>query len=193
MAGLGTLVLVVGPSGAGKDTLMQAAAERLAPTGRFHFVQREITRPADAGGENHIAIDGKAFAEKEAQDAYLLTWRAHGNCYAIPREPAHALRQAGVAVVANVSRTVLDAARARLQPVHIVEVSASPDVLRARIAARGRENAEDVAARVERGGAISISGSDITTVMNDQDLEDGVARMVAALEVASTAEWAPVN
>ncbi len=193
MPGLGALILVVGPSGAGKDTLLAGAMERLTGTGRFQLARRVITRPADAGSENHIEMDEAAFRTAEANGEFLLSWRAHGLCYGIPRDPYAKLREDGVAVIANVSRGVIGEARARLQPVAVVSVAASPAVLAARLAARGREDAADIEARLARADALDVGGHDVSTVMNDGALDVGVAAMAAALEGASTAEWNPAE
>lgn len=189
MAGLGALILCVGPSGAGKDTLLDGAAERLAATGRFHFARRAITRPAEAGGENHLPMDEATFLRDESEDGFLLSWRAHGLCYGIPRDPAARLREDGMAVIANVSRTVIDQARCRLQPINVIMVTAGADILAARLQARGRETAADVAKRLARAEAYVVSGRDVTTVQNDGGVEEGITAMTAALEAASSAEW----
>lgn len=189
MAGRGALVLCVGPSGAGKDTLLDGAAEALAETQRFHFAKRAITRPADAGGEDHIPMDEAEFLKRESEGEFLLSWRAHGLCYGIPKEPTTRLRTEGVSVIANVSRTVIDDARNRLQPASVVLVTASAETLAARLAARGRESAADVAARLGRAEAYDVSGRDVAVVSNDGSVESGVSAMVNALEAASSAEW----
>ena len=191
MAGLGALILVVGPSGAGKDTLLDGAAENLTTSGRFHFARRAITRPANAGGENHIAMDEAMFLAHETEGKYLLSWRAHGLRYGIPREPAETMRKNGIAVVANISRGVIDIARTKLQPVSVILVTASPQILAERLALRGRETVEDIANRLARADAVTTSGSDLTTVQNDGDVASGIAAMTAALETASAAEWQP--
>jgi phosphonate metabolism protein PhnN/1,5-bisphosphokinase (PRPP-forming) len=165
------LVLVVGPSGAGKDTLLDAARQKLADDPRFHFVRRVITRPADAGGEAHEAVTEAEFARRDL----ALQWQAHGLSYGIPVDAVGA----AAVVVANVSRTVIIDAAQRF-PVHVIEVTAPPEVLAARLAARRREDAIAVAARLARNVDLPRTVP-VLTVMNDQSLEAGIARFVEAL------------
>jgi ribose 1,5-bisphosphokinase len=171
------LVLVVGPSGAGKDTLLEAARQTLADDPRFRFVRRVITRPADAGGEAHEPATAEEFAARD----FALQWQAHGLSYGIP---ADAIEEDAV-VVANVSRTVI-ADAARRFPTRVIEVTAPSDVLAARLAARARETAADVAARVSRSVPLP-DHVHVETVVNDASLADGVARFLAALTRAASA------
>jgi ribose 1,5-bisphosphokinase len=171
------LVLVVGPSGAGKDTLLEAARQTLADDPRFRFVRRVITRPADAGGEAHEPATAEEFAARD----FALQWQAHGLSYGIP---ADAIEEDAV-VVANVSRTVI-ADAARRFPTRVIEVTAPSDVLAARLAARARETAADVAARVSRRVALP-DHVHVETVVNDASLAEGVARFLAALTRAASA------
>ena len=176
----GALVLVVGPSGAGKDTLIAEAAEALAADPGYVFPRRIVTRPAEAGGEPHIAQSLAAFEEAEKAGAFALSWRAHGLAYGIPGAIADDLR-AGRHVVVNVSRGVIDTARLRFPRVHAIAVVVAQDELARRLAARSRETADDIAARLARAQAFDREGSGIHLLDNDGSPEEGCARMVALL------------
>jgi len=177
------LIGIVGPSGAGKDTLMEAARVALAGDAAFAFLRRAITRPAAAGGEDHIPLTRDAFLAARDADAYALWWEAHGLLYGIPRGPLEDALAGGRAAVANLSRRALPGAAARL-PLRVIEVTAPPAVLAARLAARGRETAEDVARRLSRDAPLP-PGLAAETVVNDGAVAEGAARLLAALRRAA--------
>lgn len=174
------LVLVVGPSGAGKDTLLDGARAALDGDPDFVFPRREITRPAEAGGEDHDPVDEARFAAREAAGGYALTWRAHGLAYGIPADIADDLALDRTVVV-NVSRAVLDEARARFGALRVLVVTADPEILARRLSQRGRESAADIAQRLTRAEAIPVAGDDVVVVQNDSTPQEGVARFLAAL------------
>lgn len=176
----GTLVLVVGPSGVGKDTLIEGARALLAGDPQVIFARREITRAADAGGEDHHPVTPAAFAARRAAGAYLLSWEANGHSYGASATYEGDLA-AGRTVVLNASRSVLDAARARFAPVRIVAITAPPEALRARLAARGRESHAEIEARVARAGMLPVMGDDVTVIANDGPLDAGAAALAAVI------------
>lgn len=174
----GRLVLVVGPSGAGKDTLIAAGKAALAGDPRFVFPRRVVTRPAMAALEDHDSVSPEAFAAAKAAGAFALDWEAHGLCYGLPARLAEDIA-AGRVVVFNGSRAMVEAAQAKFPGTRVLLIEATPEVRADRLAGRGREGAADIAARLKREvpdvppGAIWID--------NSGALADGIGRFVAAL------------
>ena len=177
----GALVLVVGPSGAGKDTLIGAAKAALGDDQRFSFPRRVVTRQAMVELEDHDSVDAVEFERQKLRGAYALDWEAHGLCYGVPAAIDAAI-VAGRVVVVNTSRKVIERAVEKYPACHVLVVTADPDVRARRLAGRGRESAEDVAARLAREGAPVPAGVEAVTVDNSGSLDDGVARFVGALK-----------
>ncbi len=175
------LVLIVGSSGAGKDSLLDAARHLLATDPHVHFVRRAITRPETAGGEAHEALTEAEFAAREAAGGFALTWRAHGLCYGIPAGIADHLAQRDL-VVANASRAIIAHAAERFRT-RVIEITAPPGLRAARLGLRGREDETDIATRLARDVALP-PGVMIERVANDSTLEEGIARFLAALNRA---------
>jgi thymidine phosphorylase len=180
----GTFFLVVGPSGAGKDSLIDGARALLEPTGRYVFARRVVTRPAGSPGEDHEAATDEAFDAREAKGDFLITWGAHGLRYGLPAELKR-LVESGRNVIANGSRATIAALAARLPRFVVVEVTAPPEVLAARIAGRGRESGEAIERRLSRTVEPRPEGIRATTICNDQSVEIGIERFVAAVEAAA--------
>lgn len=146
--GPGRLILVVGPSGAGKDTLIHGVRARCAGDLNVVFPRRAVTRPAGAAEDNDC-LTIEAFDRAAAQGSFALWWAAHGHKYGIPITIDADLR-AGRAVICNVSRTVVAEARRRYRDVAVVLVTAPPGVLAARLSARRRDSDGDLALRLRR-------------------------------------------
>jgi ribose 1,5-bisphosphokinase len=146
--GPGRLVLVVGPSGAGKDTLLQLAKAACADNRNIVFPRRVITREASRSEDNEEA-SREEFGHALARGEYAMHWQAHGHCYALPRAIDADIR-AGRTVVANVSRTVIGAVRRAYADVAVVSITAPPQVLAERLAMRQRDSDGTIEHRLHR-------------------------------------------
>lgn len=176
--GPGTLLLVVGPSGAGKDTLIDIARARFSADARVLFARRLVTRPAGAG-EAHGTLDEAEFEALRALGRFPLCWRAHGLSYALGPEVAEKIAQGGV-VVANGSRATLPEARARFARLKVVQVTAPAAVRAQRLAARGRESAADIEARLARSPEVDVAPDLlIENVGSPADGGDGLCGFIA--------------
>ncbi len=171
----GRIVLVVGPSGVGKDSLMDGARRVLAGRSDILFPKREITRPAEAGGEDHVAVTEAQYHARRELGGYLLSWGAHGLWYGLPAALEDDLNQ-GRRVVVNVSRSVLEEARDRFPQRRVISVTADEATLRSRLSARGREDAEQVERRLARARSFRVAGDDVVVLRNDGDFDAAVAR-----------------
>lgn len=176
----GTLFYIVGPSGAGKDTLIAGALARLAGTGRWVGAQRWITR-SDAIGEEHAAVDRATFEALRAEGRVLHSWEAHGLGYALPTTILDDLA-GGRSVLANGSRAAIPELGGRVSRFVVIEVTAPVEVLRARILARGRENGEAVEHRLARAVEPLAVAGDFARIVNDGAVDDAVEAFVAVLE-----------
>ncbi len=180
----GTFFAVVGPSGVGKDTLIAHARERLADEARFYFPTRYITRPPEAGGEEHIPLTAPQFTAVIESGGFALSWRANGLSYGIPSDVGARLDE-GVNVICNLSRTVVDAARQQFAYTRVIAVTASRDELARRLADRGRESAGVIAERLDRSVLEVPGGPDVDLIDNDGDLDRAAARFMSVIAAHS--------
>ena len=170
----GAFVAIVGPSGAGKDTLIAHARGKLAGEPQVDFVRRVITRPCDGQTEEHDTLTDGEFLEAVTDGAFALAWEAHGLRYGLPSSIDRAIENGHVAV-ANVSRGALPALRQRYANVAVVEITADPETLAARLAGRGRESRGEVLARLARtiscdttGPSVALDNSGAKEVAGDK-------------------------
>jgi ribose 1,5-bisphosphokinase len=166
----GRLVLVVGPSGAGKDSVIRYAKEKLAGNPRFVFPRRIITRTADPAHEDHDTVDAQCFDTLVQKDAFALWWTAHGLKYGVSKSVETELKHRKTAVL-NVSRSIVADAAERYANTLIAEIWATPAILAERLAARARKG-EDIAQRVERATKTLPPAIKAYRIVNEASLEN---------------------
>lgn len=176
------LVYFMGPSGAGKDSLLDWLRARLPAAPGVHWAQRTISRSAAPGGEAHESVSPQAFAALRSAQAFALHWQANGLDYGVRHAQLTPPLAAGQWVLLNGSRAHLSAALARFPQLLAVHITASPALLRQRLLARGRESAEAIDARVQRALRFAPpSGSAGIELHNDCALDEAGQRLLSAL------------
>jgi len=174
--GPGRLILVVGPSGAGKDTLLGLARAACADDNDVVFPRRVVTREASAS-EDNAELSPEGFREALERGEFAVHWEAHGHSYGLRRSIDDDLR-AGRAVVVNVSRTVIDGARRAYANVIVVAITAPPEVLAERLKMRSRSSDGGADQRLSR--TVDAAAPDVT-ILNVGRPEDHARRLLRAI------------
>ena len=178
--GPGRLVLVVGPSGAGKDTLLGLAKTACADDRNIVFPRRVVTREASQAEDNE-QLSPDAFRQAVARGEFAMHWEAHGHHYGLPRAIEDDVR-AGHIVVVNVSRTVVDALRRAYADVVVIGVTAPPEILAERLAIRARGSDGKIEQRLDR--AVDETGAPDITIHNVGNAQEHAERLVRIVKGA---------
>ena len=176
------LFYVIGASGCGKDSLMSYARKRLPHTAKVTFAHRYITRAADAGNENHIALSEADFAQRLNLNCFAMHWYSHGYHYGIGQEIQHWMAQ-GLSVVVNGSRAYLSQAAADFEQLHPILIEVDLAILEKRLVKRGRESKQEIINRLERAEALSqsISHPKLTRIQNNRSLAESGESLLSTL------------
>ncbi|WP_339514180.1 phosphonate metabolism protein/1,5-bisphosphokinase (PRPP-forming) PhnN [Pseudomonas sp. RL_15y_Pfl2_60] len=179
----GRLIYLIGPSGAGKDSLLNAAREQLAAMG-CRVARRVITRSAEAQGEEAISLSPTAFDEQKWVGAFAMSWQANGLSYGIPRQINEWLA-AGDNVLVNGSRAYLAEARARYPDMLAILLKVNDAVLRERLLQRGRESEAEIEQRLARNAQFAsqaTAGDEQLLVLdNSSNFEQTVANLISLI------------
>lgn len=196
----GWFVAIVGPSGAGKDTIMNAVHEVLKNNPEFLFVRRIITRKAginsfndhdetsqNIGNEDNIGVSLEKFFELSQKASFSLQWFAHGIHYALPIGIVDEVHK-GKIVIANVSRAELEHAKELFGKVYVIEINAPIEILKERLLGRKREKITDIEERLKRAN-IPIhlpEGAKYCYIDNSGNVKSAVDKMLSVLQSLSS-------
>lgn len=180
----GRLIYVIGPSGAGKDTVLQGVQSRLGNC--IHIAPRVITRPCQPDETHTVGVSHAQFRALEAEGHFALAWRANNLAYGI----SHDIRQwlsSGLDVLVNGSRAYLNHARLQFPDLYPVLLQVQPDELRLRLQKRGRETIEQINGRMQRNASLqtlphSHRGNPVIIIDNSGPVEHAVDALCQVLQ-----------
>ena len=175
----GQLFMVVGPSGVGKDTLIDAA---LLECSHISRIKRVVTRNLDAGGEDITSVSREQFDKMEARGAFAFSWHSHALSYGIPKE-IHTMLEAGQSLIFNGSRNLIDTVIKAVPKIKILSIEADIETLRRRLVARGRETAGDIERRLDRASFGVADGPNVTRILNNASLDEATKVLIKALSL----------
>lgn len=174
----GRLIGIVGPSGVGKDSIIEGI---LARRPDIHPVIRTITRAPDLAGEDYVPVTQAEFETAAMKSAFCLHWQAHGLRYGIPVAVQRNV-EAGAQQIVNLSRRVLPFAAEIFPSLVVLNVTASPEVLKTRLANRGRESKANIDARLARAAEPIDPSVHVITLCNEGPLGETVEKALRELD-----------
>jgi len=180
------LIYIIGPSGAGKDSLLAWLRQHLPIDAPLHWARRSITRAADGGNEDHESVDQAGFSALRSAGHFALHWEANGLSYGVRQTELEPLAQRHW-VLLNGSRSYLPEVRRRYQGVQVVHITANAATLEKRLLSRGRETAAEVQARVQRALAFSpvtlgAPDASVIEIQNNASLVEAGQALLQALQ-----------
>lgn len=165
------IILIVGASGVGKDTLLRKTKAKI----EANFIQRYITRRPDSNESNYY-LDETAFITLEKENYFASSWRAHGNLYGIARD--HILE--GINII-SVSRTAVPDFENAYSNVTTIHITLPDEKLYERLYNRKRESEDEIQKRIDRSKQ-SISSNRLIRFDNSLPIDISCEKFISLIQ-----------
>lgn len=182
MLSTGRLIVITGPSGVGKGTLVHALLGRHPELHLSISVTTRSPRPGEVDGRDYYFVDRPRFLEM-VNKSELLEWAEFaGNCYGTPLLPLKQRIEAGTSVVLEIE---LQGARQIRQTYpqaqHIFIRPPSMTELERRLRTRGKDSEDAIARRLQRATEEIAAADEFDFQIVNDDLEKTLEQIEAML------------
>ena len=170
---LGTLFLIIGNSGSGKDSIISGVINKFPSNLKRIYAPKRYINREPSESEKNIAITAENFKEMEEQGKFALSWQIYGLSYGIPIEIEDYLKK-GHPVIINVSRNIVKQAKKRYKHIKVVFIEVPFEITLQRIKDRKRESEELLKERIERARKNQKFPEADFTIDNSGRLDDAI-------------------
>lgn len=185
----GKLILLVGNSGSGKDSLLSVLKREAANGLNLVFPKRWITRYQEDPNEDYYPTTLGGFVEKIKAGDFFVWWEAYGYLYGIERE-IQAQLKAGANIALNVSRKVVPEIRQRYQNTIVIQIEVPAEKAFERLVKRARGETAEIRLRLERAERFRDFKDWDIRFINDGDLQSQGRKFSALFrKIISTPKW----
>ena len=167
------VILIVGASGVGKDTLIKEAKKELKK--KFNFIRRYITRKPDKSEKNFF-LEDSAFEILKENDFFISCWDAHNNLYGISKDSIKNKTN-----IISISRSKISDFEKNFDKVYVINITLNDTELKRRLIKRGRENIKEIEKRLERKYD-KIEARNLIVFQNDKSFDDSVKAFIDTLK-----------
>jgi guanylate kinase len=145
----GRLIVVSGPSGAGKDTLIKAALEAIPELALIASATTRKPREGEVDGKDHVFLSREEFERWIEEDRFLEWAEYSGNLYGTPKQSVEELLEIGRSVMLRIELQGARQIKERRPDAVMVFVRApSLEETRRRLESRATETSESVESRM---------------------------------------------
>jgi guanylate kinase len=182
------VVIISGPSGVGKDTIIEAMQRRTPPHPR-HYVITVTTRdrrPSEVAGVSYHFLTLAEYAMLREEDGLLEASEVHGNWYGTPRDQVQSAVAAGHDAILKIDVQGAHKVRQKVRDALLIfVVPPSLDELEARLRGRSTETGVDLERRIRDAEYELSRAADYDhVVVNETDQIDRTAEAIDAIIAA---------
>lgn len=167
------IILIVGASGVGKDTLIKEAKKELKK--EFNFIRRYITRKPDKNEKNFF-LENSAFKLLKENEFFISSWEAHNNLYGISKDSIKNKTN-----IISISRSKIADFEKHFDKVYVINITLNDTELKRRLIKRGRENIKEIEKRLERKYD-KIYARNLIVFQNDKSFDDSIKAFIDILK-----------
>ena len=179
------VVVLSGPSGAGKDSVLAAALRRDDRLARVVTAKTRAPRPGERDGVHHLFLSDQQFDDLLARDGFLEHATVYGHRSGVPRDQVERLLAEGKTVVLRTDVQGARTLRAKIPEALLVFLTVRDlDDLERRL--RGRATEDEAAMRrrlaIAREEMAEADGFDQVIVNADGGLDTAVEELLAVID-----------